>query len=147
MEYERPDGYYITDDHDRLDLSRIHRWLSDESYWAAGTSLERVARSFRNSVALGCFDSDDEQVGVTRLVTDGATFALLTDVFVDADHRGRGLGQFLVHTALEHPSATDVRRILLATSDAHKLYRRFGFGPLVAPARWMERGSSSSGEQ
>lgn len=127
-------------------MARIHRWLSEESYWAAGISFERVERSFRNSVALGCFDANDQQVGVTRVVTDGATFALVTDVFVDARWRGRGVGRFLMESALKHPSTSDVRRILLATTDAHDFYRPLGFGALVAPERWLERRPSLTGE-
>jgi GNAT superfamily N-acetyltransferase len=138
MEWVRPDGFLITDDVDRIDVALVHRWLSTESYWAAGCTFERVAKSIRDSITLGCLGPDGTQVGVTRLVTDGATFGLLTDVFVDSRYRGQGLGRFLVESALEHPEATGLGRILLATDDAHGLYRRFGFTAISNPERWME---------
>jgi GNAT superfamily N-acetyltransferase len=142
MEWVRADGFVISDDRERIDIPLVHHWLSEESYWAVGTSLDRVAASIRGSITLGCFNSDDDQVGVTRLVTDGATFGLLTDVFVEANSRGRGLGKWLVGSALEHPEAKGLNRMLLATDDAHGLYRLFGFTPLSNPERWMEWRSS-----
>lgn len=77
------------------------------------------------------------QVGFCRWVTDRATFAWLCDVFVDTPHRSRGLGVFLVRTAMEHPDVAGLR-LVLGTRDAHELYRRFGFDALAAPERWME---------
>ena len=139
----RPDGYLVTDDQERIDIARVHHWLSEESYWAAGGSLNLVAKSVRGSITLGCYGPDGIQVGVTRLITDGATFALLTDVFVETTSRGLGLGKFLVQSALGHPEARDLKRILLATSDAHGLYRHFGFTVLSNPERWMELRSPS----
>jgi GNAT superfamily N-acetyltransferase len=143
MEWVRPDGYLVTDDQERIDIARVHHWLSEESYWAAGGSLNLVAKSVRGSITLGCYGPDGIQVGVTRLITDGATFALLTDVFVETTSRGLGLGKFLVQSALGHPEARDLKRILLATSDAHGLYRHFGFTVLSNPERWMELRSPS----
>jgi GNAT superfamily N-acetyltransferase len=144
MEQVRPDGFVITDDRARIDVARVHRWLSEESYWAAGSSLDVVTRSIQGSISLGCFAPDGQQVGITRLITDGAVFALISDVFVDSEYRGLGLGKFLVQTAVEHPEVQGVRRMLLATSDAHELYRRFGFSELSTPERWMEMRSSST---
>jgi GNAT superfamily N-acetyltransferase len=144
MELVRPDGFMVTDDRARIDIARVHRWLSEESYWAAGSSLDVVTRSIHGSISLGCFAPDGEQVGVTRLITDGAVFALISDVFVDSDYRGRGLGKFLVQSAVEHPEVRGVRRMLLATSDAHELYRQFGFGALSNPERWMEKRSTTT---
>lgn len=139
MESVRPDGYLVTDDQGRLDLAQIHHWLSDESYWAVGRSMDIVERSVRGSITLGCFTPDGVQVGVSRLVTDRATFAWLCDVFIDKDFRGRGLGRFLVASAVSHPGVKDLKRILLATGEAHDLYRKFGFTSLIEPQRWMER--------
>jgi GNAT superfamily N-acetyltransferase len=143
MEWVRSDGYLVTDDQERLDLVRIHHWLSDESYWAAGRSVDLVEKSVRSSITLGCFAPDGVPVGVSRLVTDGATFAWLCDVFVDKDFRGRGLGRFLVQSAVNHPEVKDLDRILLATGDAHDLYRQFGFISLTEPQRWMELRSAT----
>ena len=138
MEWTGPDGFWISDDRSRIDVLKVHRWLSVESYWAKGRSFDTVARSIEGSITLGLFDAAGTQVGVCRWVTDCATFAWLCDVFVDAGFRGRGLGAFLVRTATEHPSVRDLRLRVLATTDAHPLYRRFGFTPLAAPERWME---------
>ena len=71
-------------------------------------------------------------------MTDYATFAWLCDVFVDSAHRGRGLGSFLVRTAIGHPAVRDLRQVL-ATAPERSLYRRLGYGNLVSPERWMER--------
>lgn len=134
----------VTDDRARIDIPRVHPWLSEESYWAAGSSLDVVTRSIQGSISLGCFAPDGEQVGITRVITDGAVFALISDVFVDSSFRGRGLGRFLVQSAVEHPDVKGVRRMLLATTDAHELYRRFSFGALSSPERWMEMRPSTS---
>jgi GNAT superfamily N-acetyltransferase len=144
MESVRPDGFVVTDDRARIDIARVHRWVSEESYWAAGSSLDVVTRSIHGSISLGCFGPDGEQIGITRLITDGAVFALISDVCADSKFRGRGLGKFLVQSAVEHPEVRDVRRMLLATSDAHELYRRFGFTALSSPERWMEMRSTST---
>jgi GNAT superfamily N-acetyltransferase len=144
MEVARPDGFVVTDDRARIDIPRVHRWLSQESYWAAGSTLDVVTRSIQGSISLGCFATDGEQVGITRLITDGAVFALISDVFVASAYRGRGLGKLLVQSAVEHPEVRGVRRMLLATSDAHELYRQFGFGELSNPERWMEMRPSST---
>jgi GNAT superfamily N-acetyltransferase len=71
-------------------------------------------------------------------VTDRATFAWLCDVFVAAEHRGNGVGSFLVQTAVGHPDVVGIRQLLMATP-GRSLYRRHGFGDLDSPERWMER--------
>jgi GNAT superfamily N-acetyltransferase len=143
MEWLRPDGYLVTDDQERIDIVRVQHWLSEESYWAAGSSIDLVSKSVRSSITLGCFGPDSVQVGVTRLVTDGAVIGLLSDVFVDTNFRGMGLGKFLVRSALDHPQARTLKRILLCTDDAHDFYRSFGFSTLSNPERWMELRSPS----
>ena len=138
MRWTGPDGYWVSDDRSLLDLARVHKWLSTESYWADGRSYELVAKSFEASLVLGLYGPDNVQAGMCRWVTDSSTFGWLCDVFVDANERGSGLGSFLVRTAVAHPAVKDLRQVL-GTRDAHDLYRRFGFGPLTAPERWMER--------
>lgn len=133
-----PDGHWVSDDRSLVDLALVHHWLSTQSYWAEGRPYDIVARSFRESLPLGLYAPDDEQVGVCRWVTDSATFAWLCDVFVDGARRGSGLGTFLVATATTHPAVDGMRQVL-GTRDAHDLYRRFGFESLAAPERWMER--------
>ncbi len=135
-------GYVISDDPGRIDTSLVHRWLAAESYWARGRSREVVARSIANSIALGAY-LGDVQVGVARIVTDRSTFAWLCDVFVAPDHRGHGLGKALVAAAVEHPELSDLKRFVLATADAHDLYRQYGFEVLDNPDRWMIRRGSA----
>jgi GNAT superfamily N-acetyltransferase len=138
MDWVRDDGYTVTDDRASLDVPLIHRWLSEESYWAKGCTVEAVAKSIERSVSLGCFSPLGAQVGFARWVTDGATFGWLCDVFVDDDFRGQGLGKFIVKTAVDHPEIQSIRLLLLGTSDAHELYRRVGFVEVPEPQRWME---------
>lgn len=135
---ERRGEYVISTDRARLDFAVIHDFLSRQSYWAAGRSLETVRRSVENSVAFGLYEGE-RQVGFGRVVTDYATFAWVADVFVLESARGRGLGAWLVEVMLSHPDLRGFRRWTLATKDAHGLYRKFGFKELKRPERWMER--------
>ncbi len=132
--------YTISTDPSRLDVDLIHRFLSEESYWARGRAREMVERSIENSMNFGAFRGD-EQVGFARVVTDKATFAWLADVFVLPEHRGRGLGKRLVAEALGHPELESVYRWTLGTADAHELYRGFGFDELKESSRFMARES------
>ncbi|MFL6227898.1 MAG: GNAT family N-acetyltransferase [Pyrinomonadaceae bacterium] len=131
-------GYTISCDRARLDLATVHRFISGESYWGRGRALEVVRRSIENSLPFGVYRGE-EQVGFARVVTDYATFAWLADVFILAEHRGRGLSKWLMEVVLAHPELQGFRRWVLATKDAHEIYRRFGFRELHRPERWMER--------
>ncbi|HEY6554316.1 MAG TPA: GNAT family N-acetyltransferase, partial [Vicinamibacteria bacterium] len=108
------------------------------SYWAQGIPREVVDRSIEGSLAFGLFE-DGAQVGFARVVTDRATFAYLADVYVLESRRGRGLGRWLVECVTAHPDLQGLRRFALVTRDAHDVYRPFGFEPLRAPERYMER--------
>jgi GNAT superfamily N-acetyltransferase len=144
MEEERGD-YILSTDPTRLDLALIHGYLSNESYWAAGRAFEVVRRSVAHSLCFGIYHGD-EQVAFARVVTDYATFAWLCDVFVVAARRGRGLGKWLVERVVAHPDLQGVRQVLLATRDAHELYRRYGgFEALPAPEKCMVRRSNPAG--
>jgi GNAT superfamily N-acetyltransferase len=123
-EWER-DGYVISTDPARLDVDVIHAFLT-RSYWAHGRSRERVAESIASSLPFALFRGV-EQIGFARVVTDHVVIAFLADVFVLQEHRGRGLGQWLVEVVTSVPELAGVRRWLLGTRDAHELYRRFGF--------------------
>jgi GNAT superfamily N-acetyltransferase len=127
----------ISTDPNRLDVDLIHRWLSEESYWAGGVSREIVARAIDNSLCFGVY-LEGRQVGLARVVTDRATFAWLDDVFILDSYRGRGYGKALIAAVVAHPELRGLRRLLLATRDAHGLYAQYGFTP-VAPERFMER--------
>lgn len=128
--------YEIDDDPARLDLDVVHGFLTG-SYWAEGVPRDVVARSVANSLVLGLYH-DGGQVGLTRTVTDWATFAWVGDVFVLPGHRGRGLGHWMIETLLAHPDLAGLRRFMLATSDAHQVYADCGFTPLADPGRFME---------
>jgi GNAT superfamily N-acetyltransferase len=121
---------------ERLDIDLIHGYLS-QSYWAAGIPRAVVERALAHSLNFGLYDNG-AQIGFARVVTDGATFAYLADVFIVPDRRGEGLGRWLIETVLTHPALSGLRRFLLATRDAHGLYAPLGFMPLARPERFME---------
>ena len=135
--------YLISTDRSLLDPQVIHGYLST-SYWAAGIPEEVVGRSIENSLNFGVY-RDEEQVGFARVVTDHATFSYLADVFVLEAHRGQGLGKWLVEVVLSHPDLQGLRRWMLATRDAHDLYRRYTFTELARPGIFMERRDASYG--
>jgi GNAT superfamily N-acetyltransferase len=127
-----PEGYVVSTDPARLDVERIHRFLST-AYWATGIPLDLVRRSIANSLPFGLYAADGQQAGFARAVTDRATYAYLGDVYVESAHRGHGLGKFLVGCVIAHPELQGLRRWALATADAHELYARYGFGPPANP--------------
>jgi GNAT superfamily N-acetyltransferase len=132
-----PAGYEISTDPARVDRALVHRFLSQDAYWARGVPRDVVDRCIENSLCFGVYRGA-EQVGFARVVTDRAAIAYLGDVFVVSGHRGRGLGKWLVETVMEHPDLQSLRRFMLGTADAHSLYERFGFRPLANPGRMME---------
>src|SRR5438132_13370140 len=129
--------YTISDDRARLDIKVIQKFLSTESYWATGRSVERVQRSVDNSLSFGVYRGD-EQIGFARVVTDYATFAWLADVFVLEEYRGLGLSKWLVEVIISHSQLQGFRCWVLATKDAHERYRGYGFRELHRPEWWME---------
>jgi len=130
------DGFEADDDAARVDVDMVHRFLST-SYWAAGIPREVVARSIEGSLNMGVYAADGSMVAFARAVTDRATFAWIADVFVVPEHRGHGLGKFVVSTLLDHPELKGLRRFMLATADAHELYRSYGFTELEDTTRTM----------
>ena len=139
----RRDGYLISTDTSMLDLEVVHGYLS-RSYWAAGVPEDVVRRSIENSLCFGVYRGE-EQAGFARVVTDRATFAYLADVFVLDEHRGQGIGKWLLEVILSHPDLQGLRRWMLATRDAHDLYRRYAFTELARPGIFMERKDASYG--
>jgi GNAT superfamily N-acetyltransferase len=130
--------YSISTDQRRLDAALVHRYLCADSYWARAVPLDVVQRAIRNSLCFGVY-RDDLQVGFARVVSDAATFAYLADVFILPGHRGIGLGKRLIAAVMAHPELQDLRRFMLATRDAHGLYRQFGFTEPKNPQLLMER--------
>jgi GNAT superfamily N-acetyltransferase len=129
--------YAISSDPERLDLEVVHDFLTN-SYWAKGISEELVRRSIEHSLCFGVYH-EQTQVGFARVITDRATFAYLADVFIVEQHRGSGLGKWLVEAIVTHPELRGLRRWILVTRDAHDLYRQYGFMSLRNPERFMER--------
>src|SRR5262245_58419078 len=134
-------AYEVTTDRQRMDVSAIHAFLA-ESYWSPGVPLATVERAMSNSLCFGIL-CDGAQVAFARVVTDRATFAYLADVYVLAEHRGKGLSRLLLDAVFAHPELQGLRRFMLATRDAHGLYARYGFGPLGEPGRIMIRSATS----
>jgi GNAT superfamily N-acetyltransferase len=126
MRRDLEDGLQLDDDKERIDVAEVHRFLSEESYWAVGRSRETVERLIREaSHVVGLYD-DDRQVGFCRAFTDGVALAYLADVYVLPDYRGRGLGEELVREMVENGPYANLKW-LLHTTDMHPLYRKFGF--------------------
>ena len=123
MEWKKGD-YVITDDRVRVDLDTVMDLLA-ESYWASGRPRAKMARAIQNSLCFSLY-LRSRQVGFVRVVTDRATFAWICDVMILPEHRGAGLGKWMMQCLLEHP---DTRRMqmILRTRDAHGFYEQFGF--------------------
>ena len=125
MQWQR-DNYIITDETTRLDLAAVSALLRS-TYWATDRSPETIERSLRHSLNFGLFHGV-EQIGFARVVTDRATVGYLCDVVIADEHRGKGVGKWLLACVLAHPELHGCR-IDLFTKDAQEFYRAFGFGP------------------
>ena len=129
--------YEISTDTHRLSVEVIHKFLAEDSYWSLGIPRSIVERAIDNSLCFGVYHGA-AQVGFARVVTDKSTFALLADLFILKAHRGKGLSKWLMRCVVGHEDLQGLRRLLLLTSDAHGLYRQFGFEQLGNPLRFME---------
>ncbi len=130
-------GFKISTDPNMLDFDAIFNYLNEQSYWAKGIQKETMQKAIKNSFCFGVY-KQQIQVGLARVITDKATFAYICDVFVLPDYQGLGLSKWLIQTILSHPELQGLRRWSLATSDAHGLYKQFGFNEIARPERWME---------
>jgi len=128
---------------ERLQVDIIHKYLSEESYWAKERSYKQTETAVKNSLPFGVYKSEN-LIGFARVVTDYATFAYLGDVFILEEYRGRGLSLWLMETIINHPDLQGFRRWVLATKDAHALYEKFGFEALKHPTRWMEKAAPNA---
>ncbi len=115
----------VDTDRTRLDIELIHQFLTT-SYWAKGCDRDLVVRSIQNSLCFGAYEGDN-QIAFGRVITDFATFAYMSDVFVIETRRGRGIAKMLVAAMMAHPDLQGVRKWNLHTRDAHGLYTEFGF--------------------
>jgi GNAT superfamily N-acetyltransferase len=121
-----------------LNVSFIHEWLSTQSYWAKNISRDKIERIIKHALCFGVYNNG-EQIGFAKVITDYATTAYIGDVFIIEAYRGKGLSKWLMETIIAHPDLQTLRRWVLATADAHKLYEKTGFKSLAKPERWMER--------
>ncbi len=131
------EAFFISEDKLKLDIDFIYSYLSQESYWAKGRSVEAIKRSIENSLCFGVYTKNWKQIGFARLVTDQVVFAWIMDVFIDKDYRGKGISKKLMHYILQMPEITDVNGIGLRTIDAHGLYKKFGFERIKDTETWM----------
>ena len=138
MQNDQYGKYTISTDRAKLDIDVIYNFISKESYWGIGRSIEIIRKSIENSLPFGVY-YHNKMIGFARVVTDYATFAWIADVFILPEYRGKGLSKWLMETILAHPQLQGFRRWVLATKDAHELYRKYGFGKLNHPENWMER--------
>lgn len=144
MSAHRSTDYEIDSDLARMDLDRVHQWLSTDAFWALGRTRETVETAARNSLNFGAFTSDGTQVAYARVATDHATFAWLCDVYVDRGHRGQGLGTRLSEAVVAKLRPMGLKRVLLSTLDAHDVYARVGFVPMPDPEKLMILDQSGS---
>ena len=135
MEWKK-DDYLVSTHKTKLNIKFIHEFLTN-SYWSPGISETIVKKSIENCITFGLY-KNDEQIGFAKMITDKATFAYLADVFVIEKYQGKELGKWLMECILSHPDLQGLRRIMLGTRDAHKLYEKFGFKALTLPERFME---------
>ena len=127
--------FNISTDKNKINLDYVHQFLT-QSYWSPGTSMQIVKKAMEGSLCFGVYENN-KQVGYARVITDTATFAYLADVFIDENYRGKGLGKWLVQMILKHPDLQCLRRIILTTKDAHKVYEQCGFMSVPNPERYM----------
>jgi len=130
-------GYKVSSNIKDMNLTAIHSYISG-SYWAKGIPITTMEKAINNSLCFGVFTESGQQVAFARMVTDCATFAYLADVFVLNEHRGKGISKWLMKFILNDPNLQGIRRMTLATSDAHGLYEQFGFKSLSSPESFME---------
>lgn len=130
-------GYTITTDKSLMQVEAVHKWLSEKSYWHPEIPFHVVKAAFDGSFCIAVL-KDGRQVGYARFVTDYAVIAYLADVYIEEGHRKQGLSKKMMEVLLELDWVRGLKRLLLATADAHGLYEQYGFKPLAEPDRWME---------
>jgi len=128
--------YRITTEIEQMDFDVIHEFLSN-SYWAQGIPKETLMNAMNNSLCFAVL-FENNLVGFARMITDKSTYAYLADVFILDPHRGKGLSKTLMDKIIDHPELQGLRRMVLATRDAHGLYKKYGFTPLANPHTFME---------
>jgi N-acetylglutamate synthase-like GNAT family acetyltransferase len=133
------EGYRFSFSKEAIPKDIVYDYLSRESYWAKGISMELVERSIENSICLGIYNDKGLLAGFGRMITDQAVFAYLADIFILETHRGKGLSKVMVQAFCDLAEQFQVRRTMLATLDAQGLYAQFNFEQLTNPERFMTR--------
>ncbi len=142
--FERTKGdYLISTDPAKIDIQKLRDYIAS-TYWSEGIPLEIMQKAVENSLTFGIYHANDGLVGCARVITDFATFHYLGDVFVAEDHRGRGLGKWLMETIMMHPELQEFRNFYLLTDDAHRLYEQYGFETIEDPS-FIMRNKKKSG--
>lgn len=131
------DGYRLSTDKKEMDHKAIYDYIS-KSYWGKSITSPTLSKAIKNSICFGIFDLEDKQVAFARIVTDLATFAYIMDVYVLDEHKGKGLGKWLMKEIMTYPAMDGLRVIGLKTKDAHGLYKKFGFKQIENPEWFME---------
>ena len=136
MEFQK-NSYLISTEKSKLDLELIYGFLKS-SYWAKDQPFEKIKTSIDNSLCFGLY-KNEKQIGFARVLTDMARIAHLADVFILEPYRGMGLGKWLLQCIMAHPELENINKWMLATKDAHSLYKKFGFKTLKTPEFYMEK--------
>lgn len=131
MKYEIKSGY------ENMDIKAIHAFLSEQSYWAKNIPYSTVESALKNSFCVGAFNGE-KQIAFARLITDYNTFAYLCDVYVLPEYRKQGVSKALMEYIMGLDWTNKLRRFMLATLDAHELYKKYGFSPVKYPERFLE---------
>jgi GNAT superfamily N-acetyltransferase len=131
------ESFLISDDKLLLDVETIHDYLCGESYWSKGIGINKVQKSIQHSLCFGVY-FNQQQIGFARVISDYSTIAYLGDVYILKEHRGLGLSKVLMEFVMSEPDLQHLRRWILLTSDAHELYKQFGWKDINSPDKWME---------
>lgn len=127
----------ISTDKGKLQIEMIHQFLT-ETYWAKGRTIEEVKKTIDNCLCFGVY-LGEKQIGFARILTDYSVFAYLMDVFITPEHRGKGYSKQLMKSINAEPQLQSCKVWMLKTSDAHNLYKQFGYTELAHPEKVMER--------
>jgi GNAT superfamily N-acetyltransferase len=127
----------ISTDKKKLQIDVIHQFLTT-AYWAKGRTIEDVKKTINNCLYFGVY-LDDKQIGFARIATDYTVFAYLMDVFILPEHTGKGYSKQLMKAINEESQLQSCKVWMLKTSDAHGLYKQFGYTELGHPEKVMER--------
>lgn len=130
-------GFYITTDKEKLNIHRIHDYISNISYWGRGRTIEEVEKTIEHSLCFGLYDTTNGQMGFARVVTDYLLFGYIMDVIVFEEFQGKGYGKKLLEFIMEHPAVNNLKTVALKTKDAHDMYQKVGFKRIGDSDLWM----------